>query len=188
MTSGRPTPPGAWGYRRNVDDVRLHLTDGQVVRLVVPSALAWAAVAGIAVRAGAVPAVVVALVASALISVAGLYGGLRRWGAVLTSRSLVLVGRRRVEVPWGEVRSVRVERRSLGAHVVVETGRGRRRLPAPVDGVLAPDPHFDEKAVFVQRWWRSCAPAEGPDGPAPPGGDTGWGLRVLPGEVGPGAP
>ena len=163
--------------------MQLHPTDRQVAILVAPTGVAWLALVLVAVRFGSRPPVTLALVIASAASLVGLWVGLRHRGTVLTQEAAVLVGRRRVVVPWAEVTAVQTERRGLGHVVVLHTDAGARRCPAPLGGPLAPDRHFDEKAVYVQRWWLACGGAAVDDGPRPTGGDTGWGHQVLPGEA-----
>ena len=167
--------------------MHLHPTDAQVARLVAPTGVAWVVLVAVAVQLGSRTLTTVALVVVSAASLVGLWVGLRRRGLVLTPDAAVLVGRRTRRVPWSEVTGVVTERRGLSHLVVLQTERHRHRCPAPLGGPLAPDRHFDEKAVYVQRWWAACRGPDPEGGPRPTGGDTGWGHPVLPGEV-PGPP
>lgn len=166
-----------------MDEVRLQLTDRQVALLAAPTAVAWLLLLGVVARLGGRPALTVALLVVAPASLAALVVGLRRRRLVLTPSAAVLEGRRRRVVPWDQVTAVGTERRGLGHVVVLHTPGRSRPCPAPLGGLLVPDRHFDEKAAYVQRWWLACG-GGGATEPGPVGGATGWGLPVLPGEVG----
>lgn len=141
--------------------------------------VAWGLVLLFGVRGGGVSSALSVLVAAA-IATCGAGAWLLRWrGLELTAEGAVVRGDTVRRIPWAEVRDVRTRRRFGTWIVVIETDGKDVRCPAPFSGVLIADPHFEAKATYVQRWWRSCCPAV----PTGPRGDTGWGRPVLPGDL-----
>lgn len=159
--------------------IRFRATPIQISLYVGAMVVAWGLVVLISLRTGSASSRLPILAAAAVAS-CGAGAWLLRWrGLELTADGAVVRGDTVRRIPWAEVRDVRSRRRFGTWIVVIETDRHHVRCPAPFSGVLMADAHFEAKATYIQRWWRSCCPVVHPG----PRGDTGWGRPVLPGDL-----
>ncbi len=61
--------------------------------------------------------------------------------------------------PWADLAAIE-ESSLIGTKSarITTTANERVRLPAPINGFMAPDPEFGDKMALIQRTWREQAP------------------------------